>query len=140
MCGEWERRIILEITIDENSHVLDGKLTIPEAIEKKTPSNGSGFDELVKKSVGQHWNSLVGDEETVFFIVIGDQCALLYLLDQAVQHGDRAAEAKVHDRFPGGGQIAHSISKFRCGRFEAPDGLSARSDRGRRLRTRRWRR
>ena len=50
--------------VDENSHVLEGKLTIPEAIEKQTPSNGSGFDELVKKSMGQHWNSLVGDEET----------------------------------------------------------------------------
>ena len=59
-------RIILEITVDENSHILDGKLTIPEAIEKQTPSNGSGFDELVKKSMGQHWNSLVGDEEAFF--------------------------------------------------------------------------
>lgn len=58
-------RIILEITIDENSHVLDGKLSIPENIEKKTPSNGSGFDELVKKSVGQHWNSLVGEGSRV---------------------------------------------------------------------------
>ena len=55
----------MEIAIDENSHVVDGKLSIPELIEKKTPSNSSGFDELVKKSVGQHWNSLVSEERSV---------------------------------------------------------------------------
>ena len=58
--------IVLTVTIDEASHVVDGKLQIPDIFEKTVMTNGSGFSALLNESIGQHWNFLITN--TLYYI------------------------------------------------------------------------
>ena len=103
--------IVLTITIDEASHVVDGKLQIPDIFEKTIMANGSGFDSLLNESIGQHWNFLVNHSDVYS---VDHEHSLLHLFTETVHFRDRVAAAKVHNRCPFGRSVTHSIPQFCC--------------------------
>lgn len=86
--------IVLTVTIDEASHVVDGKLQIPDIFEKTVMTNGSGFSALLNESIGQHWNFLVHHSNVYS---VDHEHPLLHLLAETLHFGDRVIAAEVHD-------------------------------------------